>query len=447
MNWIFLTLVLTSVLAAAFNGQMTHLTEATLTSANDAVKLALGLVGQMTLWLGFVGVLREAGLLTLLSRGLKPVMTRLFPEVPAEHPAMGAMIMNLAANVLGLGNAATPFGLKAMQELDTLNPKKGVATDAMALFLALNTGGLAVIPMNAIAVRAATGSRDAAGIIVPTILTSLSSTVVAVLVARLLAKRRLFAADRSFASPTDAPVTSTRPVDVQALHRAESMAAVGDRGTRLTRALALAVAVALTVAVGRFIATQASSMPAFELFRQLLSSWLLPLMIAGIVTLAFARGAKVYEAFLASAKEGFQTAVSIIPFLVAMLVAIGMLRASGAMEVVVTAASLLTSPLGFPPEALPMALIRPLSGSGALAVMSDALKAYGPDSFVGYLVSVINGGTETTFYVLALYFGAVQVRVIRHTLPACLAADLAGPTVALLVCRLFFGSAPMVLPL
>ena len=439
MNWIFLALVLTSVLAAAFNGQMSHLTEATLSSANDAVKLALGLIGQMTLWLGLVGVLREAGLLTLLSRALRPVMTRLFPEVPAEHPAMGAMIMNLAANVLGLGNAATPFGLKAMQELDSLNPRRGVATDAMALFLALNTGGLAVIPMNAIAVRAASGSKDAAGIIVPTIITSLCSTVVAVLVARFLAKRQLFSVERSSTLLSPGP---SRSIDGQALERAEALAAVGDRGTRWTRLLAVAVALALAVAMGRFVVTQAASTPAFDLFRQLLSSWLLPVMIAGIVTLAFARGAKVYEAFLASAKEGFQTAVSIIPFLVAMLVAIGMLRASGAMEVIVSAAALVTSPLGFPPEALPMALIRPLSGSGALAVMSDALKAYGPDSFVGYLVSVINGGTETTFYVLALYFGAVQVRVIRHTLPACLAADLAGPTVALLVCRVFFGSAP-----
>ncbi len=366
-------------------------------------------------------------------------MTRLFPEVPAEHPAMGAMIMNLAANVLGLGNAATPFGLKAMQELDSLNPRRGVATDAMALFLALNTGGLAVIPMNAIAVRAASGSKDAAGIIVPTIITSLCSTVVAVLVARFLAKRQLFSVERSSTLLSPGP---SRSIDGQALERAEALAAVGDRGTRWTRLLAVAVALALAVAMGRFVVTQAASTPAFDLFRQLLSSWLLPVMIAGIVTLAFARGAKVYEAFLASAKEGFQTAVSIIPFLVAMLVAIGMLRASGAMEVIVSAAALVTSPLGFPPEALPMALIRPLSGSGALAVMSDALKAYGPDSFVGYLVSVINGGTETTFYVLALYFGAVQVRVIRHTLPACLAADLAGPTVALLVCRVFFGSAP-----
>ena len=330
MNWIFLALVLTSVLAAAFNGQMSHLTEATLSSANDAVKLALGLIGQMTLWLGLVGVLREAGLLTLLSRALRPVMTRLFPEVPAEHPAMGAMIMNLAANVLGLGNAATPFGLKAMQELDSLNPRRGVATDAMALFLALNTGGLAVIPMNAIAVRAASGSKDAAGIIVPTIITSLCSTVVAVLVARFLAKRQLFSVERSSTLLSPGP---SRSIDGQALERAEALAAVGDRGTRWTRLLAVAVALALAVAMGRFVVTQAASTPAFDLFRQLLSSWLLPVMIAGIVTLAFARGAKVYEAFLASAKEGFQTAVSIIPFLVAMLVAIGMLRASGAMEV------------------------------------------------------------------------------------------------------------------
>lgn len=440
MNWIFLALVLTSVLTAAFSGDMARLTEATLSSANDAVKLALGLIGQMTLWLGLVGVLREAGLLTSLSRALKPVMTRLFPEVPPEHPAMGAMIMNLAANVLGLGNAATPFGLKAMQELDSLNPRRGVATNAMALFLALNTGGVAVLPLSAIAVRATLGSRDAAGIIVPTLLTSLSSTIVAVLIARLLANTRWYAVDRFPAVAVDQPAATP---DAQALQRAEAIAGVGDRGTRWTRLLALAFAAALLAALVRFISSRDYSEPTFDLVRKLLSSWVLPLMIAGIIALAFARGARVYEAFIASAKEGFQTAVSIIPFLVAMLVAIGMFRASGAMGVLVSAASVLTSPLGFPPEALPMALIRPLSGSGALAVMSDALKTYGPDSFVGYLVSVINGGTETTFYVLALYFGAVQVRVVRHTLPACLAADLAGPTVAFLVCRIFFGAAAM----
>lgn len=447
MNWIFLGLVLTSVLSAAYTGAMPRLTEATLTSAADAVKLALGLIGQLTLWLGLVGVLKEAGLLGVLARWLRPLMTRLFPEVPPEHPAMGAMIMNLSANILGLGNAATPFGLKAMQELDTLNPRRGVATDAMALFLALNTGGVAVLPTTAIALRAAAGSRDAAGIIVPTLLTSLSSTIVAVVVARLLARTRAFSAERLESVALDpSAATAAAAVDPQALRRAEALAAVGHRGGRWTKLLGLVGAVALAAALLRSVALEVTTRPPFEVLQRVLSGWLLPLIIAGILLVAVARGAKVYEAFVAAAKEGFQTAVSIIPFLVAMLVAIGMFRASGAMEVVVDAASLLTSPLGFPPQALPMALIRPLSGSGAMAVMSDALKVHGPDSFVGYLVSVINGGTETTFYVLALYFGAVQVKAMRHTLPACLAADLTGPTVAFLVCRLFFGSAPLVLP-
>ena len=168
------------------------------------------------------------------------------------------------------------------------------------------------------------------------------------------------------------------------------------------------------------------------------SSWLVPLLLASIALLAFGRGVKVYEAFIGSAKEGFSTAIAVIPFLVGMLVAIGMFRASGALAVVIDALAVVTSPFGFPPEALPMALIRPMSGSGATGVMSEVLKTQGPDSFVGYLVSVINGGTETTFYVIALYFGAAQVRVIRHTLLACLVSDLVAPIIAFVVCRGFF---------
>lgn len=443
MNWVFFGLIVASVLTAAFNGTMPKLTEATVTSAKSAVELAIGLIGQMTLWLGLVGVLREAGLLRSLAHGLKPVMGRLFPEVPVDHPAMGAMILNLAANVLGLGNAATPFGLKAMQELDKLNTQKGVATNSMALFLAINTSCIA-LPISAIALRASAGSKDPAGIIVPTLLAASFSTLVAVLTCKLLERRAVFAMSRY--GPVEIDVSKARAPDATALEKAEALAAVAPR-TPLWRRLVMATIGATVVfALVSHVMSAPPSQSAFEVTRGVLSDWLLPLLILTIVTLGFGRQVKVYEAFIAAAKEGFSTVISIIPFLVGVLVSIGMLRASGAMGMLVDLLAPLVAPIGFPPEALPMALIRPLSGSGATGVLGDGLRAYGPDSFVGYLLSVINGSTETTFYVLALYFGAVQVKALRHTLVACLSSDLAGPVGALVVCKIFFASAPYITP-
>jgi spore maturation protein SpmA len=430
MNWIFPALIVVSVLAAAFTGTMQQVGEASISSAKGAVDLALNLAGQMTLWLGLLGVLREAGLVALFARGLRPVMRRLFPGVPAEHPAMGSMIMNIAANMLGLGNAATPFGLKAMGELNTLNPRPGVATDSMALFLAINTTGIAVLPLSAVAVRAALGSKNPAGIIVPTLLTTFCATLAAVAAARLFQGLPWFSADRY---PAAAEATSAAPVVAPA-----PVAPVSPPGSPAKLAVMIGVGLALAWALERLVVGQLATASGFEVFKLVMSSWVLPGLILSVVALGFGRGVKVYEAFIASAKEGFATAVSVIPFLVGMLVAIGMFRASGAMEVMVGALRVVTGPFGFPAEALPMALIRPLSGSGATAVMSETLKTLGPDSFIGYLVSTINGGTETTFYVLALYFGAVQVRAMRHTLPACLVADVAGPIAALFFCRLFF---------
>jgi spore maturation protein SpmA len=444
VNWIFVALIVVSVLTASFTGTMPKVTEASLTSAKSAVELAIGLIGQMTLWLGLVGVLREAGLMGSLARLLRPVMSRLFPEVPADHPAMGAMIMNFAANVLGLGNAATPFGLKAMQELDKLNTQKGVATNSMALFLAINTAGVAVLPLSVIAVRATLGSKDPAGIIVPTLLATLCSTSFAIIVCKLLEKRTLFAPEKYGAVEIDA--SKLRAPDAASLEKAEALAALAPKPEFWRQLVAAAIGVGIVVALGIHVVDGLRTQTPFDVTRGVLSEWLLPIMILSIVTVGFGRQVKVYEAFISSAKEGFSTVTSIIPFLVGMLVAIGMLRASGAMDVAVHLLSPLVAPLGFPPEALPMALIRPLSGSGALGVMSESIKTYGPDSFIGYLVSVLNGSTETTFYVLALYFGAVQVKVLRHTLIACLVSDFAGPLGAFIACKLFFSNAPMITP-
>lgn len=444
VNWIFLGLIVVSILTAGFTGTMPKVTEASLTSAKSAVELAIGLIGQMTLWLGLVGVLREAGLMRSVANGLKPIMSRLFPEVPVDHPAMGAMIMNLAANVLGLGNAATPFGLKAMQELDKLNQQKGVATNSMALFLAINTSGVAVLPLGVIAVRATMGSKDPAGIIVPTLIATMCSTVFAVIACKLLEKRAMFAPGKY--GPVEIDATKLKAPDADALEKAEAIAAAAPKPELWRQVIAGGIGVAIVVALVRHVMSAPDTQSAFDVTRGVLSDWLLPLLILSIVTLGFGRQVKVYEAFIASAKEGFQTVTAIIPFLVGMLVAIGMLRASGAMDVLVGLLAPVVAPIGFPAEALPMALIRPLSGSGALGVMTESLKTYGPDSFLGYLISVLNGSTETTFYVLALYFGAVQVKVLRHSLAACLVADFAGPLGAFLACKVFFSAAPMITP-
>lgn len=445
LNWVFLALVVGAVVTGAFTGTMHQVKDAGLLSAKSAVELAIGLVGQMTLWLGFMGVLREAGLMRSLARGLRPIMTRLFPDVPPDHPAMGAMIMNIAANMLGLGNAATPFGLKAMGELDRLNSRRGVATNAMALFLVINNSGIAVLPLGVIAVRAQLGSTDPAGVMIPSILGTMVSSIIAVIMAKLLERLPFFAPSRS--APTVLDATAATPkADDPALKAAEALAA--ERPAAPLPALVAIVAIIALVLWGlaREVSHAPATTPTPDLARSILSDWLLPVLMLTIVLIGFGRRVKVYEAFIGAAKEGFQVAITIIPFMVAILVAFGMFRASGALDAVALAIGPVTDALGFPAQALPMALIRPMSGSGALAVMTDTMRAYGPDSFVGYIVSLLNGSSETTFYVLTLYFGSVQVRAVRHTLAACLLSDLLMLVITTVSCHLFFGGAPLVMP-
>jgi len=442
LNGIFFVLIAGSVLTASFRGTMPRVTEASLAAAKASVELAIGLVGQMALWLGMMGIVREGGLMRSIARGLRPLMRRLFPEVPEDHPAMGSMILNLAANMLGLGNAATPFGLKAMAELNTLNPRPGVATNSMALFLAINAAGVAILPLGAVAVRAALGSKDPAGIVLPSFLSTFSAAVTAVLVAKLLEKRAWFSPDRAGAGPLLPPAAPPMGPDAAALANAEKLAEAHAPATPARRALALALLALFVVAAVRGGLSLRPEHSGFELVRTFMSEWMIPALMLAIMLFGLARRVKVYEVFVASAKEGFQIAIVIIPFLVAIMVGIAMFRASGAMDALVGLLSPVTSRLGFPAEALPMALIKPLSGSGALGVMSETMKTHGPDSFIGYLVCLLNAGTETTFYVLAVYFGSVQVRVLRHTLAACLTADLAGYAAATALCHLFFGAAP-----
>ena len=436
LNLIFIVLIVGSVLFAAFNGTMADVMNASIESANGAVQIAIGLLGMMALWLGLMRVLRDAGFMQTIARGLAPIMRRLFPDVPADHPAMGAMILNISANMLGLGNAATPFGLKAMRELDALNTRPGVATNSMALFLAINTSGVAVLPLGVIAVRASLGSTDAAGIILPSILATAFATVAAVGVAKLLEGRTAFALDRSPSSANDEGPRTGDTAAIKGLDQAQEEVNVQKSGSSRRLIWVALFLVLMCVAIAFEAGRTAPDLGAWGFASALLSSWLLPTLMVAILLAGFVRGIDVYASVVAGAKEGFNIFVVIIPYLVVILVAVGMFRASGALDFL---AAGITSFTSIPPEGLMMGLVRPLSGSGAFGVMTEAMQANGPDSFAGYLVSVINGSTETTFYVLALYFGSVAVGTGRHTVIACLAADVTGFLSALFWSRLFFG--------
>jgi spore maturation protein SpmA len=438
LNGIFVVLIVGSIIVAAFTGRLPDINRAWPDASIDAVSLAIKLIGPMALWLGFMGVLKEAGLLASIARALKPVMRRLFPDVPADSPAIGAMILNISANVLGVGNAATPFGLKAISELNKLNPYPGVASNSMALFVAINTSGLAVLPLGVITVRSAMGSKDPAAIFFPSMLATMSSAVVAVVASKLLQRLKIFAPERVVlqgAPEVSAPVKSPDPAATAAAEKAAEVHAPASPARRL---LTLAVAAALVAGLIRSFLTLRVDHTGFEVFRTAMSGWVLPILMFSIVLFGFARRVKVYEVLVTAGKEGFQVAVLIIPYLVAIMVAVSVFRASGAMDAIVGALGKLTGPLGFPPEALPMALIRPLSGTGAIGVLAETMKTYGPDSFIGYLTSTINGSMETTFYVLAVYFGSVQVRALRHTVAACLITDLSGIIMSTVLCHLFF---------
>jgi len=386
--------------------------------AQTAVEIALGLIGIMALWLGVMKVAEEAGLIKIIAGALKPITKRLFPEVPHDHPAIGSMVMNISANMLGLGNAATPFGLKAMEELDKLNPNKGTATNSMVTFLAINTAGMTLIPATAIAVRAAQGSANPAVIIGTSIFGAFCAVVVGLTAAKLFER---------FPIPKG------------------QFAAWLKQNRRffyfIFSLIALVALFALTgvgQALGSFFGNSFADV--LKSVIQVISILAIPLLIFVFIGYGALKKVKVYEQFVEGAKEGFNIAVRIIPYLVAMLVAIGIFRAGGAMDNwLIPLLRFVTDPIGFPAEALPMALMRPLSGSGSLGIMAETMAVHGPDSYIGILVSTFFGSTETTFYVLAVYFGAVNVKNTRHALPAGLLADVAGMLGALFIVKLLFG--------
>jgi spore maturation protein SpmA len=396
---------------------MKNVTNEAIGKAGVAVKIALGLIGIMALWLGVMKVAEDAGLIAKLANMIKPITKKLFPEIPSDHPAIGAMLMNISANMLGLGNAATPFGLKAMDELDKLNPEKGTATNAMVTFLAINTAGLTLIPATAIAVRAAQGSADPAIIIGTSIFGASCATVTGIVAAKLFEKF---------------PITK------------------GEFGNWFSENWKLPAAIFLLIlfffigSVTGLLSVIASvfSFVNPELLKdvvQILSTVAIPFLILFFIGYGAIKRVKVYEQFVEGAKDGFNIAIKIIPYLVAMLVAIGIFRAGGALDnLLIPVMRIVTDLIGMPPEALPMALIRPLSGSGSLGVMAETMSVYGPDSFIGVLVSTFFGSTETTFYVLAVYFGAVSIRRTRHAVVVGLLADVAGILGALFIVKLMF---------
>jgi len=433
MNAIWVGLVVASVVAAAFNGTMEAVGAASITAAKDAVTLAIGLIGVMAFWLGLMRVVQEGGLLHTLARGLRPVMTRLFPEVPPDHPAMSAMIMNIASNMLGLGNAATPFGIKAMMELARLSPVPGVATNAMALFLAINTSNVALAPLGVIALRASVGSENPGGIWLPTLLATLFSTAVGISAAKLL--QRAYPPVSAYA-PAATTTTATAPDVGPPIPPPRPTSPWGCAAAIVVLAL-LVIGFVLQLGGGAagVPETLGASGDRGALARAAASTWILPVLIVAMILYGVAKRVPVYDALVAGAREGFDVAVRIIPFLVAILVAVAMFRASGLLDLLVAGLAPLTGALGFPAEAVPMALLRPLSGSGAYGVMAETMAHAGPDSHVGYLVSTLQGSTETTFYVLAVYFGAVGVTRVRHALAAGLVADVAGIVGAMLAVR------------
>ena len=428
LNGLIVFAALAAVLLAGVTGQMQALTDSIITSARAAVDLAIGLIGLMAFFLGLMRVTEDAGLTRHLGRLIGPLMQRLFPSVPVESPAMSAMILNIASNMMGLGNAATPFGIRAMEELDKLNAERGTATNAMALFLAINTSAMAILPSGVVALRASLGSQDAMGIFLPTWFASGCATVVgvtaAVLLSRLAYYRRTEPGAVTPAAEAGGGVEPDGP---------------GERVPRPARTwLARAFWVAMLALLVREVWMARTAAPS-DLLTGLAGRWMLPVLVAVFILYGWVRGVRVYDSLVAGARQGFEVAVRIIPYLVAILVVIGMFRASGGIDLLAGLLAPVTTLIGMPAEALPMALLRPLTGQGAFGVMAETMNAQGPDSLVGYMVSTFQGSTETTFYTLAVYYGAVGIRRTRHTVPACLLADTAGILGAVFIVNLMYG--------
>jgi spore maturation protein SpmA len=407
LNYIWLSFFLVSLvvglvkLVGGDTAVFGAMTQATFDSAKTGFEISIGLTGVLTLWLGLMKVGETGGAIGVMAKLVSPFFRRLFPEIPRDHPALGSIIMNFSANMLGLDNAATPLGLKAMNELQTLNPDKETATNAQIMFLVLNTSGLTLIPISIMVYRAELGAANPADVFLPILLTTYVATLVALVSVALVQRINLLD-----------PVL-------------------------------LGWLVGVTAFVGAVVYTFAG-MPQERV--QAISNVVANVVLYGVISafliMALVRKVNAYEAFIEGAKEGFQVAIRIIPYLVAVLVAIGVFRASGTLDLLTKGLGVLFTAIGLDERmipALPTALMKPLSGSGARGMMVDAMKTYGADSFVGRLASTFQGATDTTFYILALYFGSVGVKKTRHAVSMGLLADLAGVIAAIVLAYLFWG--------
>lgn len=374
--------------------------DSTFASSKTAFEISLGLTGVLSLWLGIMKIGERGGVVDALSRLLSPVFTRLFPDIPKGHPATGSIFMNIAANMLGLDNAATPLGLRAMEQLQGLNPRKDTATNPMIMFLVLNTSGLTIIPVSILVYRAQMGAGQPTDVFIPILLATFFSTLAGIVATSIYQRINL-------------------------LNR-----------TLLLTLGGMCVAVAAVIWGFGQMDKDRMNLVSTSVANILLMTIIVAFILAGV-----RRRVNVYDAFIEGAKEGFTTAVRIIPYLVAILVGIGVFRASGAMDMIVGGVRWAVEACGGNSDfvgALPTALMKPLSGSGARGMMVDAMATYDPDSFVGRLSCIFQGSTDTTFYILAVYFGSVGIRYTRHAVACGLLADLAGVVAAIGVCYMFF---------
>jgi spore maturation protein SpmA len=443
LNYIWLGLILAAVLMGGATGHMKELTDGAFDAAKSSVmSIALPFIGGMALWLGIMRLAEKSGLVQVLARVLRPVLRRLFPDVPADHPAMGAMVMNIAANMLGLGNAATPLGLRAMQRLERLNPHPGTATNAMCTFLAINTSSVQLIPATAVIILASAKSTNPTAIIGTALVATSCAAAAAIVAVKLLQRLPAFAIPETSTAST--PQAPEPPPDEDADSPAPSP--LRRWGSAV---LALFAACFVYWFIRDIIHPPSPADPSQPSLTQATvwiravsaaSALAIPFFISFFPLYAFARGVKVYEEFVEGAKDGFNVAIRIIPYLVAILVAVGMFRAAGGIQILAQWLAPVLDRIGFPADLLPVVLVRPLSGSATLGLFAELVKAHGPDSFVARTAGTILGSTETTFYVLAVYFGSVGIRRTRHAVLAGLTADLTGVIVSFLVCRAVFGA-------
>ncbi len=429
INVIWLFLIISGIITAAYTDKMGIISKSSFDAAKSAVELAIKLIGAMALWLGIMKVAEEAGLMRIISRAIRPVMIRLFPDVPVDHPAMSSMIMNMAANMLGLGNAATPMGIKAMTELEKINPQKGTATNSMCLFLAINTSSVTILPLGVIAARAAAGATTPSAILIPAILATAISTTVAIVMSKLLSRRS-----------AKSEIVTTNNVSEDSITIESGPVKLNSELVKVSPISKLvgysAIAVFLFAIPWKYISHGTMPHFSFDTITKM-TDWLIPIIMGGLLLFGYLRGVKVYETVTDAAKEGFNVAVRIIPFMVAIFVAINIFRESGAFQLFTSGLSRVLTRIGMPVDVLPLALIRPLSGTGSYGIMTEIVNS-APDSFSSFLASVMQGSTETTFYVLAVYFGAVGIKKTRHALPAALCADAAGIIGSLFLSHIFF---------